>query len=380
MAFNLPIPGVIYQVLHYMLALKRLGYDAYYIEDSDRWVYDSSVGDVVEDASRNVSIVSSVFDAHGFADRWGYHGEWDVNGCYGMEAAEILSHYSAADALLNVTGQDLSSEQLSCKRRIYIESDPFASQVRVHQGDRHEISRLEAHDTHFTFGENIGAADCLIPATPFNWHATRQPVDPEIWKQHARVTREASHERYTTITTWLSQVRSVAYNDDSYHWQKGREFERFSELPSRSSSTFEIASNGGEFVPDSMRSRGWRHVPVEVVANDVHSYREYIRNSRGEFTVSRDQYVRPKTGWFSDRSACYLMSGRPVITQETGFSKFLPTGCGLFGYDSLDGVVAAVETIEANYKANVRAAAELAHEYFSADKVVGDLMKKADLA
>ena len=115
------------------------------------------------------------------------------------------------------------------------------------------------------------------------------------------------------------------------------------------------------------------------MSTDANVYRDYVRSARGEFTVARDQYVRPKTGWFSDRSACYLAAGRPVITQETGFSKFLPTGKGLFGFKTMDDVVRAVDAVEADYEGNCRAAREIAAEYFAAEKVVGSLMQRAGL-
>ena len=108
-------------------------------------------------------------------------------------------------------------------------------------------------------------------------------------------------------------------------------------------------------------------------------YRDYIQRSRGEFTVARDQYVRPRTGWFSDRSACYLAAGRPVITQDTGFGKFIPTGRGLFAFTTMDDVLAAVDAIESDYDGHCRAAREIAEEYFGAERVVGSLMSRAGL-
>jgi len=124
---------------------------------------------------------------------------------------------------------------------------------------------------------------------------------------------------------------------------------------------------------------GWRQVHSIEMSTDANVYRNYVQSARGEFTVARDQYVRPKTGWFSDRSACYLAAGRPVITQETGFSKFLPTGKGLFGFKTMDDVVRAVDAVEADYEGNCRAAREIAAEYFAAEKVVGSLMQRAGL-
>ncbi|HEX2723895.1 MAG TPA: hypothetical protein VHM24_13345 [Gemmatimonadaceae bacterium] len=380
MAFYLPLPGVIYQVLHYMTGLRRLGYDVYYVEDSYRWVYDTSIDDIVGDATPNVAILSAVFDRYGFGGKWAYRSELDANGCFGLDASGIVRLYREADAMLNVTGQDLRGDQLLCRRRIYIESDPFATQVRVSQGDAVESARLAAHDTHFTFGENIGAADCRIPETSIRWLPTRQPVDAELWKPPSGNARNAARRSYSTITSWVNHVDSVVYEGERYFWQKDREFERFAELPKRSPARFELASNGGEYVPRIMSDNGWNQVSVRDVAGDVESYRRYVWSSRAEFTVARDQYVRPVTGWFSDRSACYLAAGRPVITQETGFSKFLPTGQGLFAFSEMEDILTAVEAIEADYDANSRAAREIGREYFAAEKVVGSLMERADLA
>jgi hypothetical protein len=113
-------------------------------------------------------------------------------------------------------------------------------------------------------------------------------------------------------------------------------------------------------------------------STDLDAYREYIVKSRGEFTVAKDQNVRLRTGWFSDRSATYLAAGRPVITQETGFSNILPTGRGLFGFSTMDDILAAVDSINSDYEGHCRAAAEIAHNYFSHDVVLKDLLSHVD--
>jgi len=128
-----------------------------------------------------------------------------------------------------------------------------------------------------------------------------------------------------------------------------------------------------------VREHGGRQGGSVPISGDVERYRDYVQGSRAEFTVARDQYVRPRTGWFSDRSACYLAAGRPVITQETGFSKFLPTGKGLFAFEQMEEILAAVDAIESDYEGNCRAAREIAAEYFAAEKVVGSLMERAGL-
>ena len=374
--FWYPLAGVTYQFLHYLLGLRRLGYDPYYVEDSGRWVYDPRINDLSPDASENIAAVLPALKAHGFADRWAFRGNYPGGQCFGMSEEEILRLYREADAFLNVTGaQEIREEHLACRRRIYVESDPFAAQVKAARGDRGMIAALEAHDTHFTFGENLGAPDCTVPIERFRWLPTRQPVAIDLWAGRSSPTNAA----YTTITTWHNQGKDVEYRGDTYYWTKDREFEKFLELPRRRPLPFELAAGVPEEIRELLSHHGWRQVHSVEISRDIHRYRTYIQRSRGEFTVARDQYVRPNTGWFSDRSACYLAAGRPVITQETGFSKFLPTGKGLFGFSTMDDILAAVDAIESDYAGNCRAAREIAEEYFAAEKVVGSLMERAGL-
>ena len=375
MAFYIPLPGVVYQVLHYMTALRHLGYEVWYVEDSTRWVYDSAAQEVVADASANVAIVASLLDAHGFSDRWGFRNEHETGRCYGMTSSQVQSLYASCDALLNVTGQSLHDDQLACARRIYVETDPFATQVKLAQGDAETKARLAGHDTWFTFGENIGAADCGIPDSGFPWLPTRQPVDLDVWQP----TLVSEGTRYTTITTWVNHIDSVKHDGEVYHWRKDLEFEKFLDLPGRSSQSFELALTVERSVLQMLESHGWHHVTSTEISKSPDRYRDYIRSSRAEFTVARDQYVRPRTGWFSDRSACYLAAGKPVITQDSAFGKFLPTGRGLFAFTSLDDIIAAVDMIETDYRSHQAAALEIAAEYFAGEKVVGSLMERAGL-
>src|SRR5918993_3074161 len=196
--FWYPLAGVTYQFLHYLIALRRLGYDPYYIEDSGRWVYDPALNDLSPDAGPNIAAVVPVLEAHGFADRWAFRGSYQDGRCYGMSEAQIVQLYRTADAFLNVTGaQEIRDEHMQCRRRIYVESDPFASQVKVANGDETTIAALDAHDTHFTFGENIGQPGCTIPLQRYQWMPTRQPVVMDLWR-HSYGDTSAP---YTTITT-----------------------------------------------------------------------------------------------------------------------------------------------------------------------------------
>lgn len=374
--FWYPLAGVTYQFLHYLIGLRELGYDSYYVEDSGRWVYDPRINDLTPDAAANVAAVAPLLAAHGFGDRWAFRGAYPDGQCYGMSETKILGLYRDADALLNVTGaQELREEHLVCPRRIYVESDPFAAQVRVAQGDRLTIGQLELHDTHFSFGENLGAPDCQVPVERFQWLPTRQPVALALWHNDDRPSDAA----YTTITTWRNKGKNVTYGGETYYWTKDREFEKFLDLPQRCPAAFELATGVDDEVQARLLDHGWRQVDSVGISRDTERYRAYIQRSHGELTVARDQYVRPRTGWFSDRSVCYLAAGRPVITQETGFSKFLPTGQGLFPFQTTEDILAAVDAVESDYAGNCRAARDIAAEYFSTKKVVGSLMERARL-
>jgi hypothetical protein len=374
--FWYPLAGVTYQFLHYLHGLRRLGYEVHYIEDSGRWIYDAVLNDISPDPTRNLNAVGPVLEAHGFKGCWAFRGNYPGGKCYGKTEAEIQSLYRDADAFLNVTGaQELREEHLACKRRIYVESDPFLMQVRARQGDEKTMSTLKAHDTLFTFGENLGAADCTVPLENFRWLPTRQPVAIDLWNNSGTTKGKT----YRTITTWNNKGRNITYDGETYYWTKDREFEKFLDLPKRRKVGFELATGVTSEVDARLRNFGWSRVDSLGVSRDIDQYRTYIQESRGEFTVARDQYVRPRTGWFSDRSACYLAAGRPVITEETGFGKYLPVGKGLFGFRNMEDVLAALDEIESDYEGNCAAAREIGEEYFAAEKVVGSLMERAGL-
>lgn len=375
--FWYPLAGVTYQFLHYLIGLRKLGYDPYYIEDSGRWIYDPRLNDFSPDVTGNLELVVPVLKQHGFGDRWAFRGNYPDGKCYGMTEEQILQLYRDAEAFLNVTGaQEIRDEHRAVRRRIYVESDPFASQVKVAKGDAGMIEMLAAHDTHFSFGENLGQPDCDTPIEKFRWQPTRQPVAVELWENGA----PQGGSNYTTITTWHNKGKNLEWRGDTWYWTKDREFEQFLTLPrQRPKQTFELATSVGDDVQKLLRDHAWSQRGSIEVSRDAELYKRYIQESRAEFTVARDQYVRPNTGWFSDRTCCYLAAGRPVITQETGFSKFIPSGKGLFGFRTMGDILGAVDAIESNYAGQCRTARDIAAEYFAAEKVVGSLMKRAGL-
>jgi len=185
---------------------------------------------------------------------------------------------------------------------------------------------------------------------------------------------------FTTIGNWRQLHRSVSLDDEVYHWSKHLEFEKFLELPARTGSQFVLALS--RFDSDDrqlLESRGWNVRDALDFSMDLDAYQCFIANSGAEFTVAKDQNVRLRSGWFSDRSATYLACGRPVVTQDTGFSSILPTGAGLLAFSTVDEAAQAIRAVEANYQGHSKAATQVARDYFSHDIVLPGLLSEVGL-
>lgn len=375
MMFFRPIAGVVYQVLHYMLALRRLGFAPVYVERTGWWLLDPDTGDVSPDPAGSIRAVTRALAPFGLEDAWSLRFlDGSAVSVYGIGDAELAEVCEAAPVLLNVTGtQRLSDELLRCGKKLYIESDPFTAQFDVAMGDKDIRAHLDAHDMLFSFGETMSSPGFPLPLAPYEWHPTRQPVDLSLWG-----TSEApTSTRFTTVTSWHNDDKDRVWDGVVFFWTKGREFRKFLDVAQRWSGRFEMAVTPSPETQEDLLSHGWTTVDALAISCDVGRYRRYIQQSFGEFTVARDQYVRPRTGWFSDRSACYLAAGRPVITQETGFSSVLPTGKGLFSFSTAEDIDAAVEEIMRDPVGNQNAARELAAEYFDADRLVRTMLEQA---
>ncbi len=369
--FWYPLAGVSYQFLHFMLGLRKLGYDPYYVEDSARWVYDPALGDCSPDASANIHAVAPILSQYGLTDRWAFRGNYEGGKCYGMTDSQITELYRNADVMINVTGaQELREEHLRCPVRVYLETDPVESQIRISQGDPKTLATLDQYTHHFTYGENLGYPDCKLPAGRYHWRPTRQPVLLDLWDPLPAIPGAP----FNTIATWKNKGKDIVFNGETYYWSKDREFLKFIDLPKRCTAPFELATGADAPTRTLLEANRWRVADPVAVSRDMQRYRDYIRQSRGEFTVAKDQNIRLRSGWFSDRSACYLAAGRPVINQETGFSNHLPTGRGLFSFQTMDDILTAADAINADYAGHCRAAREIAQQYFSAEKVLKNVM------
>jgi hypothetical protein len=329
------------------------------------------------DASGNLNAVVPVLEAHGFKNRWAFRGNYPGGRCYGMTKAQILRLYREAEGFLNVTGaQELRDEHLACRRRIYVETDPVAAQIKVAQGNRETIAALKAHDTHFSYGGNFGKPDCRVPLEGFTWLPTVQPIVMDLWQNDLV---RANGAAFNTIATWHHKGKDIVYNGETYYWSKDREFKKILDLPKRRSVPFELAVGVDDRTKRLLEDNLWRVADPISLSGNLTSYRNFILESRGEFTVAKDQNIRLRSGWFSDRSACYLAASRPVINQETAFGGYLPTGKGLFSFQTMDDILEAIDEIESDYEGNCHAAREIAAEYFTAEKVLQNLMSRAGL-
>jgi hypothetical protein len=376
-----PFAGVGWQVLHYLEGFRRLGYDVAYVEDTGDWPYDPEQNTVSGDSRYTVDYIGRSMVRCGLPDRWAYRCAADGR-TYGLSEAEVARLYERADVLVNLTGATvLGAAHRRVPVRIYLETDPVTPQIEVAQGNSFTLDLLSAHTHHFTYGENLGAPDCRVPLGPFRYRPTRQPVVLDWWGQAGRRSQTAARGRFTTVANWEQADKDVRWNGETYYWSKHREFLKFLTLPARTEQPLELALACGDAAAIGLlRSHGWRVVDAMALSKHLSPYRDYIRRSRGEFTVAKDQNIRLRSGWFSDRSACYLAAGRPVITQDTGFGNVLPTGAGLFAFRTMEDVVAALDAIAGDYERHRAAARAIAEEYFRAETVLTDLMWAAEVA
>ena len=296
---------------------------------------------------------------------------------YGRSESELARALERADVLINLSGASpLRDEHLHVPVRIYLETDPVLPQIEIAAGRRRTIDHLSAHTHFFTFGENLGGADCEVPAVPFAYRPTRQPVVLDWWRPRASdFVRDDDRMLFTTIANWRQTEKDIGWQGRTLRWSKDQRFEPLLGLPHRTSHRFELALAA---VDDAalvrLGAHGWHVIDAIALTKELLPYRDYVWGSSAEFTVAKEQNVRLRSGWFSDRSACYLAAGRPVVTEDTGFGAALPVGRGLIPFGTLDEAIAATDAIASDYASHRDAAREIAAEYFSAPRVLSKLL------
>jgi len=373
-----PLGGYAWQAAHYLLGLCALGHDVWFYEDTAHYApaYNPVTNEFGEAYDHGVAAAGDFLGRLGLGERWVF-----VDTTRGIEhgpaagrAGELLRE---ADLLVNLAGVNrIAPERRAGRPAVYVDIDPAYTQIKAAEGDPLLRAILDEHAHLFTLGENIGTPRSPLPTGGYTWHPTRQPVVLEHWAGAG-----PAGAAYTTVGKWDARGRDLAFGGETFHWRKRTEWLRCLELPALTGATFEVAMDveGVPGDPELLRAHGWRIVDPLAVSADPWRYRDYLRDSRGEFTVAKDVNVRLRSGWFSDRAACYLAAGRPVIEQDTGFGDVLPLGPGLHAFGTADEAAAAVRSIEADYGRASRHASDVAREHFAAPRVLAALLGVAGL-
>lgn len=292
----------------------------------------------------------------------------------GLPRDALLDTAADADLFVNLAGHVRWEPLLrAARRKVYVDLDPGFTQLWHAAGDG---ARLEGHDVHFTLGENVGRPGCPVPTNGIAWRTTRPPVVLEDWPL---VEAKRGDERFTTVASWRGPFGRIEHDGHTYG-VKLDEFRKVVELPRRTTQRFELALDiHDEETRDLelLREHGWNLAQPQRVAGDLDAFRRYVQGSLAEFSVAKGIYVETESGWFSDRSTRYLASGKPVLCQDTGFSRHLPVGQGLLAFRTLDEAVAGVESIAADHERHAGAARALADEHFDSDKVLGRFLEEA---
>lgn len=365
--------GMAWHYLHYVLGLARMGHEVTYVEDSgdDPWSCYDPVRDVTDaDPSYGLALMARSAAFAGIGDRWAYYDahERRWHGPSGGRASAICNE---ADLVLNVSGANpLRAWFDGAGRRVYVDTDPVFTQVRNLTDPRFR-ERTAGHDVFVSFAEGIGAASCSIPDDGFAWRPTRQPVVLDAWPS-APPPPDAP---FSTVMHWRTRS-SVDYMGEHYG-TKEDSFGPYLDLPRIVARPLELALGGKEAPRDLLVRSGWRLRDPRAAASDPAAYQRYIGASRAEFGVAKHGYVASRSGWFSERSACYLAAGRPVVTQETGFGDHLPTGSGLLAYGSPAEAADGVARVDADFEVHSTAAREIAHDFFDHERVLKDLVEHA---
>jgi hypothetical protein len=354
--------GIAWSRLSWVLGLRRLGFDTYFVEELARA------------ASADLSYFSEVTSRFGLSDR---STLLCPEGPVGLSRAELADVAADAGLLLNING-NLTDGAVKARAAccIYLDDDPGFTQIWRAAGEQAHV--LEGHDHYYTFGENIGKTFCPIPTVGIDWRPTRPPVVLDEWP----VVTDGRRDVLTTVATWRPGYGSVQYGGTTYGL-KLHEFRKVIELPRHAPQRFELALDIHQDERDDLAlldRYGWQLVEPRQVAYSPDDFRRYIQGSGGEFSAAQGIYVETDSGWISDRTVRYLSSGKPALVQDTGFSRNLPTGEGLLAYRTLDDAVAGAHALAGDYESHATAARAFAETFFDSDEVLGRMLDEVGVA
>jgi len=359
-----PFGGVAWCSLMYLLGLRALGHDVMYVEDTGECIYDPERDAISEDPSYGTRHIQRTLEPYGFGDRWSFVNFDGTH--HGLSREGLRRHCADAELFVNLSGGSWfwRDEYERIPRRVFVDSDPVFTQLAIAKGEPWYVDFFRRFDRLFTFGANIGTPACDVPTGTFAWEKTWQPVVTDLW----RTDGVPQGDRFTTLMTWKTE----SFTD--VDGNKDREFVRFLRLPESKPGRFRLGVNGPM---DLLRDHGWDPVDAMAASRTTDDYREFIQASKAEFGVAKHAYVAHRSGWFSDRTECYLAAGRPAVVQETGWSAHLPSGAGLLPFSTPEEAIDAIDRVEADYATHARAAAAIAREHFEASHVLASLIARA---
>ena len=365
-----PYGGVAWCSLMYLLGLRRLGHQVWYLEDTGECNYDAEENTIATDPRYALKFIRQSLQPYDLANRWCYI---DYTGKYhGHTREDWLEVCQNADLFLNLSGGCWfwRDEYAGIPHTAFIDSDPGFTQLAISRANGWYVDFFRRFGTLFTFGSNIGTDASPVPVADWHWEHTWQPVVIDEW--HAEDSAPP-RPTLTTIMSWMiGSFADIGGNKDA-------EFLKILELPSRVRRPLEVALSTRP-PQELLRAHGWICRDALPVSHDLNSYRDYIHGSFGEFSVAKHTYVSARTGWFSDRTECYLTSGRPAVVQDTGFSAHLPTGRGLFAYKTIEEAIDAIQALDKDWSGHSAAAREIAREHFDSDIVLTSLVEQATSA
>lgn len=371
---KLPLAGMMLYNLHYLAGLRELGYEVHYVErQNGPEYYDPRLNAMTEDVASGLKTLGDVLPMVGIGP--GRFSLVDAQGeCHGAGWEALGDALDRARFVLTIADTTWFDELERCPRRLFVDGDPLFTQAGMVNGDP-DCQVLEHYDVLYTYCTRMGEGGCRVPDAGRRWIPTRPVVATDLWDV-GPLSMDGGAP-VTTVMNW-SAGADVRLDGQVYR-HKGPELERLIDLPAHTERPFVLAA-GGPAPRDHLQAEGWRIANPLEVTGSFDAYRDFIAGSYADLGIAKHAYVASGSGWFSDRSTCYLGSGRPVLHQETGFSEWLPTGEGVFAFSSADDVVAALERIEGDYERHARAARTIAEEHFEARTVIGRMLEEADLA